>query len=330
MMPEHGDPVSGFFRLALTTHRAHKPVSDLALATFVQSFPAAIRTNIAPRGLDGQAVFVEGTIACINGARFILLKKVRSAVPEDHVARLYLTRPEWVPNKDSMIAFVEIYEELAAPYQRLVDEIFRDDEVLQRFVSAPASMNGHHSYPGGLLDHAVDTAQIVARELATGRTSCDPDTAVIAAVLHDLGKTLEYETNTLSNGVKHVGLTTRGILVGHKLTGMDLLTQAAARLRDLAASSAGGPVPVLTDDQMAALVHAVTASHAPEHTGLRSPITPEANLVAAADRMSADSHLYATLAPVALTAEPWGRAHWHIGRKRTRPYFVRQLSGEAA
>ena len=202
--------------------------------------------------------------------------------------------------------------------------------MLKRFVSAPASMNGHHSYPGGLLDHAVDTAQIVARELATGRTSCDPDTAMIAAVLHDLGKTLEYETNTLSNGVKQVGLTTRGILVGHKLTGMDLITQAAARLRDLAATTAGGPVPVLTDDQMSALVHAVTASHAPEHTGLRSPITPEANLVAAADRMSADSHLYATLAPIAATAEPWGRAHWHIGRKRTRPYFVRQLSGEAA
>ena len=115
MMPEHGDPVSGFFRLVLTVDRHGKTISDLDLGTVVQSFPAAIKTHSAPRGLGGQAVFVEGTVACLNGARFILLKSVRAAVPEDHVARLYLAKPEWVTNMDSMIAFIDLYEDLSRP-----------------------------------------------------------------------------------------------------------------------------------------------------------------------------------------------------------------------
>lgn len=87
---------------------------------------------------------------------------------------------------------------------------------------------------------------------------------------------------------------------------------------------------MLTDDQLAALIHAVTASHAPDYVGLRSSITPEANLVAAADRMSADKHLYATLAPAAADVQPWGRKHMHVGHKRNRPFFVRQIATSAA
>lgn len=329
MMPEHGDPVSGFFRLANIVDRHGKSICDLALATLVQSFPAAIRKSRAPRGLSGKAVHVKGVIACLNGARFMILEEVRAAVPDDHVARLYLAKPDWVMNMDSMIELIEIYEELSTPYQRLVDEIFRDDDMLKRFLSTPASMNGHHGYSGGLLDHTVDTAGIVGREVATGRTSCDFDTVMTGAILHDLGKTLEYETNTMPNGAQNVCLSTRGILVGHKLTGIDLITQAAARLRDLAATT-GAAIPSLTADQLSALIHAVTACHAPEYTGLRSPITPEANLVATADRMSSDSQLYSTLAPVTTHGEPWGRPHWHVARKRNRPFFVRQSNGAAA
>lgn len=232
---------------------------------------------------------------------------------------------------DAMLGFIEIEEDLSTPYQRLVDENFRDDDTLRRFFAAPASMKGHHAYARGLLDHAVDTAQIVGREVAEGRKSCDFDTAMTAALLHDLGKTMEYDTSV--KGSDRLVPSTRGVLVGHKLTGMELITQAATRLHDLAAIS-NAKVPVLTDDQLAALIHALTACPAPDYVGLRSPITPEANLVAAADRMSADSHLYSTLAPEADagadSSTPWGRSHSHLGRKRSRPYYVRQLGGAAA
>ncbi len=329
MMPDNREPVASFFRLSRCFPRTDLRRMHCDLSTWLQSVPATIVTQEAVDRFVNQPIFAEGTFDFYNGARIVMLRRIRRVKPSDHVSWLYLAKPEWVYNDDSMFAFIEIYEALSTPYQRLFDEIFRDDGILSRFLSAQGSLTGHHSYAGGLIDHSVDTARIVGQELASGRTSCDADTALMAALLHDLGKALEYESTTLANGVRAVALSTRGILIGHKLSGMDLIMQAAARLRDMATKSTEA-VPLLTDDQLAALVHAVTASPAPDYVGIRSPITPEANLVSAADRMSSDTHLYAMQAPMASSRKPWGQRHGHIGHKRNRPYFVRQIAGAAS
>lgn len=206
MIPNAGDPVAGFFRMARCFRRADQPKVHCDLATWLQSLPATMFTHKTPDCFMNKPIFAEGIVNYYNGARFVLLGSIRGVNPSDHVSWLYLAKPEWIENNDSMIALIEIYETLSTPYQRLFDEIFADDDILRRFVSAPASMIGHHAYPGGLLDHAVDTARIVERELATEQTSCDADTAMTAALLHDLGKTLEYEPTKLSNGTPGRGV----------------------------------------------------------------------------------------------------------------------------
>ena len=329
MMPDNREPVAGYYRLSRCFRRADTTQMHCDLSTWRQSMPATFVTQKDMGGFVNQRIFVEGTTVFHNGARIVMLHSIRRAKPSEHVSWLYLAKPEWVHNDNSMFALIEIYEALSTPYQRLFDEIFGDDDILGRYLSAQGSITGHHSYPGGLLDHSVDTARIVGQELASGLTSCDADTALTAALLHDLGKTLEYESTKVVNGIQTVILSTRGILIGHKLSGMDLITQAAARLRDMATKTTEA-MPLLTDDQLAALVHAVTASPAPDYVGIRSPITPEANLVAAADRMSSDNHLYSMQAPTASSKKPWGHRHWHIGHKRNRPYFVRQIAGAAS
>jgi len=54
------------------------------------------------------------------------------------------------------------------------------------FTQAPASLNYHHNNPGGLLEHTVEVAEIVA-ELPF-KTQVEIDLAITGALLHDIGK----------------------------------------------------------------------------------------------------------------------------------------------
>ena len=97
----------------------------------------------------------------------------------------------------------------------LITAFIKDEELVAGFKRAPAAVQNHHAFIGGLLEHTCNVLELGARIF--GRTDASnsqyPEVSrdlVLAGIfLHDIGKTAEltYQTN--------LTYTTQGQLVGH-------------------------------------------------------------------------------------------------------------------
>jgi 3'-5' exoribonuclease len=103
----------------------------------------------------------------------------------------------------------------------------------------PATPEDHHSYAGGLLEHTVGVATL-CRETAQLHPRLRSELLVAAALLHDVGRTLE-----LSRGPAFAP-TDEGRLLGHVHLGLRLIEERAEGL---------------TAAQRAELLHCVAAHH---------------------------------------------------------------------
>lgn len=64
-------------------------------------------------------------------------------------------------------------------------------EVLHGFWTSPASRRDHHAHPGGLAEHSLDVATMVAT--AAGLPDEDRELGIAFALLHDIGKVWCYD-----------------------------------------------------------------------------------------------------------------------------------------
>jgi 3'-5' exoribonuclease len=110
---------------------------------------------------------------------------------------------------------------------------------------APCTRSGHHSYLGGLLEHTVAVATL-AFETCTLHPKLNSDLLVCAAIVHDFGKTLEFEL------AAEISLSEAGALVGHVALGQQLVSERARRLE-------GFP-----EAKLHALSHCILAHHGPD------------------------------------------------------------------
>ena len=79
-----------------------------------------------------------------------------------------------------------------AGLQATVDRFVGDAEIRRRLRALPAAPDGHHDYAGGLLEHTVGVATI-CRELCQLHPRLRSDLLLAAALLHDVGRTVELE-----------------------------------------------------------------------------------------------------------------------------------------
>ncbi len=96
-------------------------------------------------------------------------------------------------------------------------------EIRARMRDLPASPDGHHGYAGGLLEHTVAVATI-CRDLCQLHPRLRADLLVAAALLHDVGRTVEL---TPGPGFP---ATPEGRLLGHVQLGLRLIEEGAQRL----------------------------------------------------------------------------------------------------
>lgn len=134
----------------------------------------------------------------------------------------------------------------------LDDTGFRD--ALRR---APCTRGGHHAYLGGLLEHTVAVATL-AQETCILHPRLNSDVLIAAAILHDCGKTLEF------NYGAEIALSDAGALLGHLLLGQQLIAERAAQL---------DPFP---EEKLLALQHCVLGHHGADQLPGRRFRTPEA------------------------------------------------------
>ncbi|CAO1659163.1 TraI domain-containing protein [Halomonas sp. NYA30] len=94
----------------------------------------------------------------------------------------------------------EVFDKLVTTVQSLQSECLRAflTRVLERkdrleaFLNAPASVNYHHAYPGGLLEHSLNVANNAVAMLRLNEPSMSrlmQETCFVAGLLHDIGKT---------------------------------------------------------------------------------------------------------------------------------------------
>lgn len=152
----------------------------------------------------------------------------------------------------------------------LLNNIFSSPEISSSFYKKAAGAEIHHAYLGGLAHHTIEVANIVSH-FCTLYDSINRDIAVTAALLHDIGKTVE-----LSNFPENK-YTDRGRLLGHIAIGVEILNNAIAKIE-------GFPIKYAI-----ALQHCILSHHGTQEMG--SPVVPmtmEAIALHNADRASAD------------------------------------------
>ena len=95
------------------------------------------------------------------------------------------------------------------PLRTFVETVLADDSLAFAFVSAPASLNHHHNYPGGLLKHSLECFNLVRRHNDFDTESYQ--LGLVSALLHDIGKILTLthtmQRTSLGHSLDHDKLT---------------------------------------------------------------------------------------------------------------------------
>jgi len=222
----------------------------------------------------GKPVSIDGALRI---RRLVLQERVIPAL------NLFETVPShWVKDREWVKRASVLWDQLSRPFQQLFNAVFWDPHRFRRYLVGPSSINGHHSGVNGNFQHAVEVAE---QSLALASVQASPSVLIAAGLLHDAGKADEYRLNPNRPGFV---LSERGLLVGHRHTVLEWLAVARATERI-----------ILPEAQYLALLHTLTAAKGVEWLGIREPMSLEATILAAADRLSGLNHLVGRLAPEA-------------------------------
>jgi 3'-5' exoribonuclease len=192
---------------------------------------------------EGDAVHVLGRV---EKFRDRLQLEVRALEPAE--ADPASLAPALRRNAEELEGFVEfltmqIHDEAL---RRLVGRVLADAPPLRAY---PATPDGHHSYAGGLLEHTVGVATI-CHELSQLHPRLRADLLVGAALVHDVGRTLELGPPPAFRP------TDEGRLLGHVHLGLRALEAARAPAELLHAVAAHHDVRTARTAEAAVLYHA--------------------------------------------------------------------------
>jgi 3'-5' exoribonuclease len=166
----------------------------------------------------------------------------------------------------------------------LIKKFVEDRELVAGFKKAPAAMQMHHPFVGGLLEHTLKVAR-AAKALLPLYPKLNADLVLAGAFVHDVGKIAE-----LSAGVT-MSYTDRGLLIGHITIGVLWVQQKAAAL----AAETSEPFPQRTLDL---LQHIILAHHGVHEYGSpKLPAIPEAFFIHFLDNL--DAKMFMTLNAIA-------------------------------
>jgi 3'-5' exoribonuclease len=193
-----------------------------------------------------------------------------------------LTEEELVAEPGLVDALVESAPEdgaaLWAEFHAFIDAIGHDElrmtvrsvfeEIGENFRYAPAAVAMHHAYRHGLVEHTLHMAR-ACKALLPLYAEVDADLAMAGILLHDTGKSIEYE------GTLATKRSRRGILQGHVVLGYQLARKHGLKAR-------------LDADRLERLEHIILSHQGePEWGAAIYAATPEAVFVSMIDNLDA-------------------------------------------
>jgi 3'-5' exoribonuclease len=169
---------------------------------------------------EGDAVRVLGRV---ERFRDRLQLEVRTLEPAEDVDPASMA-PAMRRDADELEGFLEfLVAEISHTGLRTAVLAVLDGETIASMRALPATLEGHHSYAGGLIEHTVGVATL-CRETAQLHPRLRADLLLGAALLHDVGRTLELGRGPVFRP------TDEGRLLGHVHLGLRLIEERAAML----------------------------------------------------------------------------------------------------
>lgn len=109
--------------------------------------------------------------------------------------------------------------------RQLVDLVFSDEELKDKFQRAPAAKSHHQAYLGGLLEHTLNVMQ-VAKKIGESYKEIDVDLLLTGALFHDIGKTEEFSYDRV------IDYSNSGRLLGHIVMGINLIDKKIEAIKE--------------------------------------------------------------------------------------------------
>ena len=205
----------------------------------------------------GDLVAVKGRVERFRDALQVDLKAIKRAAEDAPEPEEFL--PVAYRDMEELDGFLEhLGREVYDPDLRtLLDQFLEDDSFRAEFRRAPCTRSGHHAYLGGLLEHTVAVATL-AFETCVLHRKLNSDLLIAAAILHDVGKTREFELGA------EIGLSEAGAMMGHVALGQQLVAERARGIE-------GFP-----ESKLHAISHCILAHHGPDGLPGRQFRLPEA------------------------------------------------------
>ena len=205
----------------------------------------------------GELVLVSGRAERFRGELQLELREIRRADPSGLDPADFL--PSAYRDLDELDGFLEhlAREVYDADYRRLIDALLGDAALRGEMRRAPCTRGGHHAYLGGLLEHTVAVGTL-AQETCALHPRLNSDLLISAALVHDIGKTREFELGA------EIALSEEGRLIGHLALGQEIVAGAALGID-------GFP-----HDKLLALSHCILTHHGADGVPARRFGSPEA------------------------------------------------------
>jgi 3'-5' exoribonuclease len=185
--------------------------------------------------LAGQ--FERGDFVWVRGRVERFRDELQIEVGEIRRAEVELDPRDFLPSAyrdlDELDGFLEhLAREVYDPdYRRLLDAFLGDESFRAELRLAPCTRAGHHAYLGGLLEHTVAVGTL-AQETCVLHPRLNSDLLISAALLHDIGKTREFELGA------EIALSDEGRLLGHVALGQQMVAAKCAAPADIPSAKA--------------------------------------------------------------------------------------------
>lgn len=168
----------------------------------------------------GMLIGLLGDLGSYNNRLQVTAKRIKS-LEEDILP--YLKKPD-VDVVQLISRFNEVLDLIKDPGLRQLLETIFTPELRERFYQASAAKKVHHNYPGGLLEHTLQVADLSIK-ISTLYPQLNSDILITGALLHDIGKLDEYSVKAVTE------YTVEGKLLGHIMMGMERIGSAITEVR---------------------------------------------------------------------------------------------------
>jgi len=174
---------------------------------------------------EGDYVKVKAQVREYNGTLQLTLFKARKLEDAEVDAADYLPVSSHDPDTQFGILLEYVHKMENTDLRGLIEKLFSNPALVERFKRAPAAKKLHHAWLGGLLDHTLSLVQLCA--LASSHyPQLNADLLTAGAVLHDIGKVEEYQY------VRSLEISDEGRLLGHIVMEATFVNQMINHLED--------------------------------------------------------------------------------------------------